>query len=145
MLIGRGFPGSSCLGSHQAHGLQSRYSLLEARFGGTGLGLVISKQLTELMGGRIWVSSEPCVGSVFQLEIPYQPAPPQKPPSVASKDWLNKRILVVDDNETNRLIVTSHLHRWKFTVQAASSAQEALQALRNSHWDAVLLDWPMGT
>ena len=45
------------------------------RFGGTGLGLAISKRLTELMGGRIWVTSQPDIGSVFQLEIPYRAVP----------------------------------------------------------------------
>ncbi len=113
------------------------------RFGGTGLGLAISKRLTELMNGRVWVTSEPGVGSVFQIEIPYQPAPAQKMPSIGSNSWLGKRVLVVDDNETNRLIVCSYLNRWKLKAHAAASGQEAIFALRAEHWDAVLLDWQM--
>jgi len=113
------------------------------RFGGTGLGLAISKRLTELMNGRIWVTSELGSGSVFHLEIPYKPTPAQKLPRIGAKNWLNKRILVVDDNETNRLIVTSYLKRWKLTVHAVADAHEALANLRVEPADAVLLDWHM--
>jgi signal transduction histidine kinase/CheY-like chemotaxis protein len=113
------------------------------RFGGTGLGLAISKRLTELMGGTIWVTSELAVGSVFQLEIPYQSAPSQKLPAISPKDWTGKRILLVDDNETNRFILTSYLSRWKLAPTAVACAQEALDALRGQTFSAVLLDWQM--
>jgi signal transduction histidine kinase/CheY-like chemotaxis protein len=113
------------------------------RFGGTGLGLAISKRLTELMGGKVWVTSDVGVGSIFQLEIPYQPAPAQKLPSMGAKDWLGKRILVVDDNQTNRHILTSYLGRWKLSSHAVASAKEALDRLRTEHFDLLLLDWHM--
>jgi signal transduction histidine kinase/CheY-like chemotaxis protein len=113
------------------------------RFGGSGLGLAISKRLTELMGGRVWVTSELGVGSIFQLELPYQPAHAEKPASPTANDWLGKRIMVVDDNETSRLTLTSYLNRWKFSSHAVASAKEALQSLRAEHADAVLLDGHM--
>ena len=112
------------------------------RFGGTGLGLAISKRLTELMGGKIWVTSQPDIGSVFQFEIPYRPAPAQTSPQVP-KDWQRKRVLVVDGHEINRLSITSYLKSWSLTARAVSTAQAALDALRAQHWDAILLDWQL--
>jgi len=111
------------------------------RFGGTGLGLAISKRLTELMGGKIWVTSEQDLGSVFQLEIPYKPvAMPAAIPAATLPDWSAKRVLVVDDNETNRVGLVSYLNAWKITAKAVGGAKEALEALRAAHWDAVLID-----
>ena len=59
--------------------------------------------------------------------------PVQKLPSVGAKDWLGKRVLVVDDNETNRLILTSYLDRWKLTSHAVASGKEALSWLRTTY------------
>jgi len=113
------------------------------RFGGTGLGLAISKRLTELMGGKIWVTSQPDLGSVFQLEIPYRSAPVPDSATAPVGDWGTKRVLVVDDNETNRLMLASHLASWKLNARAVPSANEALAAMRAERWDAILLDWQM--
>jgi CheY-like chemotaxis protein len=110
------------------------------RFGGTGLGLAISKRLTELMGGKIWATSQADLGSVFQLEIPYRAATPSTVPVEVSKEWTGKRVLLVNDNETNRLSIVSHLTSWKLTPRAVSSPKAALEALRAERWDAVLLD-----
>jgi len=110
------------------------------RFGGTGLGLAISKRLTELMGGKIWATSQADLGSVFQLEIPYRAAAPQTVPTEVTKEWTGKRVLLVNDNETNRLSIVSYLTSWKLTPRAVSSPKAALEAMRAERWDAVLLD-----
>jgi signal transduction histidine kinase/DNA-binding response OmpR family regulator len=113
------------------------------RFGGTGLGLAISKRLSELMSGRIWVTSQPDIGSVFQLEIPYRPAAAQPGPQPLSKGWEGKRVLVLDDNETALEIIGSYLVGWKLSVDAVDNVKLALEALRNSRWDALLVDSQM--
>jgi signal transduction histidine kinase/CheY-like chemotaxis protein len=110
------------------------------RFGGTGLGLAISKRLTELMGGKIWATSQADLGSVFQLEIPYRAAAPPTARIEVSKEWTGKRVLLVNDNETNRLSIVSYLTGWKLTPRAVSSPKAALEAMRAERWDAVLLD-----
>src|SRR6185295_6808813 len=74
------------------------------RYGGTGLGLVISKKLTEIMGGRIWLESEADKGSVFQFIIPLHTAPSQEPLQGSDAGWSGKSVLIVDDNATNRRI-----------------------------------------
>jgi PAS domain S-box-containing protein len=124
----------------QADGSTSR------RFGGSGLGLVISKQLVEKMGGHIELSSKPGEGSVFRFQIslthPRQERQPL-PWSVAGK-----RILIVDDNANNRLILSSYLNRWGIQCGNAADASEALQQLRTAFdarqpWQAAIIDWQM--
>jgi signal transduction histidine kinase/CheY-like chemotaxis protein len=113
------------------------------RFGGTGLGLAISKRLTELMGGRIWVTSQPDIGSIFQLEIPYRAANAPATAPVVLKGLVGKRVLVVDDNEISQQIILSQLASWKCVARAVPSAQRALHVMRNEPWDTVLIDWYM--
>ena len=96
-------------------------------FEGTGLGLAISRSLVDLMDGRIWVDSEPGVGSVFGFRVPLPPAgdDPALPPVPAGL----RRVMVVDPVEAGRLILARQLETLGLDVVCCASGQEALKRL----------------
>ncbi|HZA36203.1 MAG TPA: response regulator [Vicinamibacterales bacterium] len=100
------------------------------RFGGTGLGLTISAQLVELMGGRIWIESEPGKGSHFHFSAPFGLQQEASTPAPPSADNLRDlRVLVVDDNATNRLILDEMLTSWEMRASSVDSARAAMTEL----------------
>ena len=119
------------------------------RYGGTGLGLVISRQLVELMGGTIEAESRPGMGSRFRVRLALgraagdgedAGADPQRMPAL--------RVLVVDDNDTNRIVLENLLGAWGMSVMLASDGQQALDLLRRErdakrHFDLALIDMHM--
>jgi len=111
------------------------------KYGGTGLGLTISKQLTELMNGEIWVESEFGKGSSFFCEIELKANPIDQ----EFRTFNDKKILIVDDNETWHEILRSTLERFHVAVESAYSGQEALDKITNSNnaYDLILMDWQM--
>jgi two-component system, sensor histidine kinase and response regulator len=116
------------------------------KYGGTGLGLAISEKLIRLMNGNIWVESEPGKGSVFSFTIRSRKGTRTLTPlhHYNMGDHAGKRILVVDDNLTNRAILKNQLESWKLVPVMAASGNEAIEILkRDSGFDLILTDMQM--
>jgi signal transduction histidine kinase/CheY-like chemotaxis protein/ligand-binding sensor domain-containing protein len=131
-------------------GLFKAFSQLDSsttrKYGGTGLGLVISEKLIGLMGGAIKVFSEQGRGSVFTFTILTKPGKKQIQKYITTNmvSLEKKRILVVDDNLTNRTILRIQLEQWKMIPVLAASANEALNILSGQKkFDLVIADMHM--
>ncbi|MCK6456487.1 MAG: response regulator [Phycisphaerae bacterium] len=117
-------------------------------YGGTGLGLAISQRLVERMGGSLRVRSAPGRGSEFEFSIVCETVSAAAPRRSRSADLANRRILVVDDNATNREILERQLESWRATVHSVNSAAAALALLDRANeadaaFDLALLDLRM--
>ena len=139
------------IADHHLHSLFERFSQVEGaearRFGGTGLGLAIVKQLSELMSGRVRVESVPGKGSTFFVEIPLEvvtiAAEPACDPADAAEPMAALRVLAVDDNAVNLIVLEQLLASLGHQVVKAASGAEALAALATMRFDLMLTDIQM--
>ncbi len=112
------------------------------KFGGTGLGLAICKRLVRLMEGEIWVESEEHIGSTFHFTVRLGWEAGMALP-LAVSSLADKRILLVDDNPTNLLILHRTLMNWGFNCEQTQLPQEALARLAQQTFDLIILDHHM--
>jgi signal transduction histidine kinase/CheY-like chemotaxis protein/predicted nucleic acid-binding protein len=136
----------------RANRLFHQFSQIDAsttrKYGGTGLGLAISKRLAELMGGDMWVESTgvPGEGSIFHFTVSSAAAelPPPEYLSAPQPQLSGKRVLIVDDNATNRRVLVRQIQQWGMTGLTTGSPLEALEWLRQGErFDVGLLDMQM--
>ncbi len=118
------------------------------KYGGTGLGLTISKRLVEMMDGEIGVESTAGLGSTFYFTARFGLQPTQREPIADDPGLQGLKVLVVDDNASARHILLSMLAAFKFQAAAASCGEDALQALKQARQDGkpfglILMDWSM--
>ena len=118
---------------------------LTRQHGGLGLGLAICRQLAERMGGVISATAEPGVGATFTLVLPLKPAEADEPQGVrvAESESGALRVLVTDDNATNRMVAELIMASIGAEVICAENGQEAIDAFDRSPFDVVLMDLQM--
>ena len=114
------------------------------KYGGTGLGLTISRQLIELMGGTLALESVPCAGSTFWFDIPFEPGTRIDEPSARhTHSRLQGHVLLAEDNAVNREVARAALESFGLRVSVAGNGLKALEAVSGEHFDLVLMDCQM--
>jgi signal transduction histidine kinase/ActR/RegA family two-component response regulator len=145
----------------QAHVFDAFFQVdgsMTRKYGGTGLGLAISSQLVRMMGGRLWVESEPGRGSLFHFTVNFKASHDNQEPNTPSEEIthlatrsvtrLEKtdrplRVLLAEDNEVNQLLAVEFLQMRGHLVRWARNGHEVLAALREHEFDVILMDVQM--
>ena len=117
-------------------------------YGGTGLGLTITKQLVELQNGKIWVESQEGEGSTFYFELTYMTDKTQYNSNTDNANPQEKKleglhILLVEDNPMNHLVAQQFLNKWGVSMAIAETGEEALEKILDKSYDLVLMDLNM--
>jgi PAS domain S-box-containing protein len=110
------------------------------KYGGTGLGLAISKRLIELHDSRVNVDSEPGKGSTFWFTITFDKAKNKTNNNINVESTLNITVLVVDDNQINRLLINKILTKWGAKIDFAENGVQAVSKMETNKYDVVLMD-----
>lgn len=118
------------------------------RFGGTGLGLAITKQLIEMMQGKIEVRSQVNAGTQFFITLPFKCPTSQPGYSIEASKLSGKRVLIADDNATSRHMLSAIAENYRMEIDTAKTGLEALEKVKqaqasNQCYDLVLMDWVM--
>ena len=121
------------------------------KYGGTGLGLVISKNLVEIMGGKLELKSLAGRGTTFKITLPHHPdfVTPAETKTLAHTNWAQYfdgntfSLLIVDDSEDNRLLLTHYLKSLPFTFTEAANGKEAVEKFKAGIFDLVFMDMQM--
>lgn len=118
------------------------------KYGGTGLGLTISRRLVEMMDGKIWVESEPGIGSRFIFTAKFKKGTEKRQDALqTSKELAGKKVLIVDDNESALEILQHALLSFDFEVHSAASGAECITLVEEADsekpFELVIMDWQM--
>lgn len=119
------------------------------KYGGTGLGLTISRKLVEIQGGRMWLESTPGEGSTFYFELTYAKGEEEDLPLAVSKDSIEvaslkgTKVLLVEDNRMNQFLVKSLMDKRDVYLDIAANGQEGFEMMEINDYDLVLMDIQM--
>ncbi|MDR0897955.1 MAG: response regulator [Oscillospiraceae bacterium] len=134
--------------NHLFQSFQQAHASIAVQYGGTGLGLVLSRSIVRAMGGDIQVTSEVGKGSTFLFAVPFEITAAQETPDVPRElpDLAGKRLLIVDDVEINRVVVAALLEDTHISIEEVADGAEAVERFAQAplgHYDIVFMDTRM--